>query len=78
MPKAVTAPFTPIRRSGDERLRSFLSLAADACICVPVSACIRTERNKMLTGLSKGTHCHKESLVSQSLGFLCLLPRYTS
>ncbi|SFD58637.1 hypothetical protein SAMN05216378_0539 [Paenibacillus catalpae] len=64
MPKAVTATFTLIRRSGDASLRSFLSLAADDCTCVPISACIRTELNKLMTGLSTRTDCRKESLVS--------------
>jgi|GEM_PF-5842144 hypothetical protein len=64
MPKAVTATFTPIRRSGDESLRRFLGLAADDCTCVPISVCIRMEPNKLMTGLSKWTYCHKESLVS--------------
>ncbi|NIK68430.1 hypothetical protein EV294_102576 [Paenibacillus sp. BK033] len=63
MPKAVTATFTLKRRSGDECSGKFLSPAVDDCICVPISACIRMETNKLMTGLSKGAHCHKESLV---------------
>ncbi|MCM3626469.1 hypothetical protein M3194_03680 [Paenibacillus glycanilyticus] len=66
MPEAVTATFTLMRRrkSGDESLRRFLSLAADDCTCVPISVCIQAVLNMMLTGLSIGTYCHKESLVS--------------
>ncbi len=63
MPNAVTATFTLKRRSGDKRSGKFLSLAVDDCICVPISACIRMEPNKLMTGLSEGAHCRKESLV---------------
>lgn len=63
MPKAVTATFTLNRRSGDECSGNLLSLAAEECICVPISACIRMESNKLMTGLSKRTYCRKESLV---------------